>query len=113
VLLLVGDIERRVELQLLQARTPLAADILLAPHHGSQTSSSWPFIRQVQAAHVVFSSGYRNRFKHPAARVVSRYRLLGSHIYSTAHDGAVIFTVREGQLQAVQRYRSQLKRYWL
>lgn len=113
-LLITGDIERAVERQLASTvPQELAVDILLAPHHGSKTSSSWPFIRQVNASHVVFTTGYRNRFRHPHPQIVRRYRQLGAQIYNSAEDGAIIFSVQAGQLEMPQRYRSQLKRYWL
>ncbi len=113
-LLITGDIERRVELQLRRIiPSQLPADILIAPHHGSKTSSSWPFIRQVAARYVVFSSGYRNRFKHPASDVSKRYRLLNSVIYNTAEEGAIRFQVKKGKIISLSGYRSQLKRYWL
>lgn len=113
-LLISGDIERPVELGLVSnLPSQLPADILVAPHHGSKTSSSWPFIRQVQPQHVVFTSGYRNRFGHPHPDIVARYQQLNSKLYHSGEDGAIIFSIHKGQLNSVQRYRSQLKRYWL
>jgi competence protein ComEC len=112
--LLTGDIERPVEARLVSSLSELlAADILLAPHHGSKTSSSWPFIRSVKPKHLVFTTGYRNRFGHPHRDIVKRYKLLGSEMYNSASDGAIIFTVKQGKISSVQRYRSQLNRYWL
>ncbi|MCB1615764.1 MAG: DNA internalization-related competence protein ComEC/Rec2, partial [Pseudomonadales bacterium] len=61
-LLLPGDIEKHQEYRLLETRRgSLAARVILAPHHGSKTSSSLPFVKAVNPEVVVYSSGYRNR----------------------------------------------------
>ncbi|GAB2463524.1 DNA internalization-related competence protein ComEC/Rec2 [Comamonas humi] len=78
VALLAGDLERPQELQLVQrSPEPLAADLLTAPHHGSKTSSSAPFLQAVSPRLAVAQAGYRNRFGHPAAEVAERYRAQG------------------------------------
>ncbi|WP_339668188.1 DNA internalization-related competence protein ComEC/Rec2 [Dasania marina] len=74
-LLLTGDIERAREQQLVaRYGDQLNAELLLAPHHGSLSSSSWPFIKRVQPKVVIYSSGYHNRFMHPSTQVVQRYQ---------------------------------------
>ena len=111
--LLSGDIERRVEQQLVNSDAiELAATVLVAPHHGSNSSSSMAFIEAVGAQHVVFSSGYRNQFKHPTAQVVERYRRHGVIIHSTAEHGAVTFDVAGGQIVAVAHFRDRYRGYW-
>ncbi|HEX6708588.1 MAG TPA: DNA internalization-related competence protein ComEC/Rec2 [Albitalea sp.] len=73
--LLTGDIERPQEGWLLDEHAErLAADVLVAPHHGSKTSSTARFLDAVHPSVAVFQSGYRNRFGHPAPEVLSRYR---------------------------------------
>ena len=64
--------------------------MLKAPHHGSATSSTREFLERVRPAAVIFSSGRDNRFGHPAPVVVERYRAMGTAMFSTAEDGAVI-----------------------
>lgn len=72
-MLLTGDIPRSVEARLVGSVVPLAADVLKAPHHGSDTSSSGPFIDAVRPALVVIPVGERNPFEHPDADVLRRY----------------------------------------
>ena len=88
-MVLPGDIERAAEHTVLPrvALAPLV--ILKAPHHGSATSSTPPFLRAVQPRAVVFSAGHNNRFGHPAAAVTERYAAAGVEIFGTAQDGAV------------------------
>ena len=112
--LLPGDIETSMELALLrQYTTLLAANILIAPHHGSRSSSSWPFLKTVNPDAVIVSSGYRNQFGHPHSTVVNRYRALGIASYITGKTGALTFTVRNGEVLAPELFRDQHRRYWL
>src|SRR5467141_2900768 len=88
--LLTGDIERAAERELLM-RSPalLPADALIVPHHGSATSSTPEFVKQVAPRHAVFAVGYRNRFGHPREDVLARYREAGSELLRTDAGGAI------------------------
>ncbi len=111
--LLPGDIEAKVERKLIAAMPDdLAANILVAPHHGSATSSTQGFVDTVGAEHVVFSSGYRNQFNHPRSDVVARYRKTAAQLHYTAEAGAITFSVAEGKLQNVTHYRDSMLGYW-
>lgn len=109
-LLLPGDIDSRVEMQLL-ADLQAPVDWVLAPHHGSNSSSSLVFVRQLAARHVVFSAGFNNRYGHPHPRVVQRWRQAGAELYNTATDGALVFTWRSSGLE-VERLRQSRRRLW-
>jgi competence protein ComEC len=109
--LLTGDIEDPDERALLAAGAHLRADVLLAPHHGSGTSSTSAFVGAVRPAHAVFTTGYRNRFGHPKPDVVARYLATGAAVWRTDRDGAVIVTIATGGV-TVDRYRDAAPRYW-
>lgn len=111
--LLTGDIERSVELELVRRYGgTLDSDVLIAPHHGSLTSSSWSFVRAVRPQHVVYTVGYRNRFGHPKPAVMERYQRQKSQGHRTDQQGAIVFRVKKGMLQPVIHFRDQRKRYW-
>jgi competence protein ComEC len=111
-LLLSADIERPAERRLLRRDGPaLRADILVAPHHGSKTSSSAAFIAAVDPDFVLFPVGYRNRYGFPRPAVVARYRQPGRRLLDTARSGAIAFVLGAGALQATE-YRQQARRYW-
>jgi len=112
VTLLPGDIERSGEYRLLDNPRLAQADILLAPHHGSSSSSSATFIAQLQPRYVVFSSGYRNRFHHPNPAVEQRYREQKAELFNTATDGALIFEITHGRVAQITRARSGRNHYW-
>ena len=111
--LIPADIERRSEEALLARGAALSADVIVAGHHGSRTSSTAAFIEAVRPRAVVFAVGYRNRFGHPHADVVERYRAHGSAAYRTDTDGAVMITIQPQAGVSIARYRAQHRRYWL
>jgi competence protein ComEC len=90
--LLPGDIEADAERALIASGAALEADVLKAPHHGSDTSSTQGFVDRVRPRDVVFSVGPRNRFGFPRASVVARYAAAGASLWRTDLDGAVTIT---------------------
>ncbi len=109
--LLTADIERGAEAEVLErAPSPLAADVLLVPHHGSATSSSDVFLNQVHPRIAIVPVGYRNRFGHPVAEVLARYTALGATVYRTDRDGALLMRF-EGEV-SVRGWRALHPRYW-
>ena len=112
-ILLTGDIESRVERQLLGSDIKLDADILLAPHHGSRTSSSPDFIEAVSPVYVVFSSGYLNQFSHPHPDIVNLYTNSGTITLNTATTGTISWLLgNKDSLPEPILYRQEHKRFW-
>jgi competence protein ComEC len=112
-LLLTGDIEREAEQELLEAAPDnLSVDVLVAPHHGSKTSSTPDFIAAVQPEVTIFTVGYRNRFGHPKQAVLERYAQAGSKIYRSDQDGAVALNFAKDKAITMTRWRYQTQRYW-
>jgi competence protein ComEC len=110
--LLPADIEGKSEGELLARHAAaLPSTVLVAPHHGGKRSSGADFVRRVGPAVTIFSAGYRNRFGHPRAEVVERYRALGSQILRTDRDGAVLLRFEPGGL-GVRTWRQAANRYW-
>lgn len=87
-LLLPGDIEWPAEYALTQTGLSLQSNILVAPHHGSRTSSSLRFIKAVKPKIVVMATGYQNRFHLPNAEIVERYQQLGVKVVVIDKTGA-------------------------
>jgi competence protein ComEC len=110
--LLTGDIERAAERELLR-RAPalLSAEALLVPHHGSATSSTPEFVKQVAPRHAVFAVGHRNRFGHPREDVLARYREAGSELLRTDTGGAIQLRFAPGASR-VDTERDRARRYW-
>ena len=107
--LLVGDIEAAQEKMLMNSAT-LRADFLLVPHHGSKTSSTAGFLDAVQPRLALAQTGYRNRFGHPAAPVLERYREQGIQVLYSPGCGALGWHSARPAEWTCQRELSQ--RYW-
>lgn len=105
-----GDIDAAQEVRLALARPDERASLMLAPHHGSQTSSSPVLLNTLRPRHVIVQSGYRNRFGHPAPVVLERYAQRGIPWVNSPDCGAA--TWRSSEPEAVLCQREVDRRYW-
>jgi competence protein ComEC len=106
--LLTGDIEAAQEQALVdRLGAALRSDILLVPHHGSQTSSTAAFLAAVAPRVAVIQVGYRSRFGHPHPAVISRYAEAGVAVERTDQCGA--WAWRDGGAWCTRTVR---RRYW-
>ena len=110
-LLLPGDISGRVEKRLIEEGVELKSSVLVAAHHGSRFSSDPGFLSAVQPEVIIFSSGFANRFGHPASETVTRAHEVGAQIFNTAADGSLSFALGNGNT-TVSAYRKTHSRYW-
>ena len=110
--LLTGDIEAEAEGGLIKKYAQqLESDVLIAPHHGSKTSSTLSFLKWVKPAIVLIPSGYRNRFSFPHEDVLIRYREINTSWMNTADDGALIVEMKKDLLE-VNSIRRERTKYW-
>lgn len=94
--LLTGDIEAMAEAEIAQLDLP-SVDVLLAPHHGSKTSSTQAFLDKLQPRYVVMSLGFANRFHFPHRAVLARYQAMKSEILRTDKLGAIQLLLNAGE----------------
>ncbi len=98
-----GDIESCTEAQLVHvAGAQLKSTVLLAPHHGSRTSSSPAFMQRVDPDVVVISAGSGRRLPHPS--VMTRYRRRGCEVLETARRGMVNMA-KDGDHLEIETFR--------
>ncbi|HEY7771628.1 MAG TPA: DNA internalization-related competence protein ComEC/Rec2 [Marinagarivorans sp.] len=115
--LLPGDIEADVE-RILLARAEAGVldlgpvDVLIAPHHGSKTSSSSAFLALLKPAHVIVSAGYKSRYGHPHADVMARYQAIDAQVWQTGLHGAITVRVDGDQLQVIAERLRQPKPWY-
>jgi competence protein ComEC len=103
-LLLTGDMEKPMERRALIDAQPLRADILKVGHHGSNTSSTDPFLDAVSPVFAIVSDGFENSFRHPHPKVLERLNAHRAEILRTDLDGLV--TVRtDGRRITVETFR--------
>lgn len=102
--MLTGDLEIEGEIKILLDGRSIKADVIKVPHHGSLTSSSSEFLKEVSPGYAVFSVGHQNRFRFPREEVVNRYLDEGARILRTDIHGAVSF-VTDGKSLKMETFR--------
>ncbi|SES76283.1 competence protein ComEC [Nitrosomonas marina] len=111
-ILIPADIGRAAERKLIDANDgKLPSTVLIAPHHGSLTSSSVAFVNQVNPAVTIFTVGYRNRFGHPRDDILERYRAQGSIQLRSDWHGAILIRF-EHKGFFIGSWRQLRPRYW-
>jgi competence protein ComEC len=111
-ILLATDIEKESEQRLLREHADkLPAALLVVPHHGSKTSSTYGFVAAILPDYAVFTAGYRNRYGHPKEEVVQRYADSGAELLRSDEDGAILVDM-DAQGLRVERWRKTHRRYW-
>ncbi len=112
--LLPGDIGEVIEARLLRTSSDLLpADVLIAPHHGSASSSTDAFLAAVQAKHVIFATGFANRFQFPRKETVLRVHAAGAMSWNLPDTGSVrIDLIGEHTQISAARFDLQQRRWY-
>ncbi|MBV1932849.1 MAG: DNA internalization-related competence protein ComEC/Rec2, partial [Porticoccaceae bacterium] len=112
-ILLSGDIEADTERKLLEGnKLPSGLTVLIAPHHGSKTSSTPDFVKKVSPEHVVYSAGFHHHFGHPHPSVTQRYQKRKAQQWSTGASGALSFSWSNSHNLQLAQARDALRGYW-
>ena len=99
-MLLTGDIEKDVEYSLAEHRgKELEVDILLVPHHGSNSSSTYPFIKKVNPGLAIYSTERFSRYKLPNDKVVARYQDFNIPQINTGCYGQITYFLDQGSYE--------------
>jgi competence protein ComEC len=110
---LTGDVERRgeslmtqrIKTDILQHHAILDRQlILMAPHHGSKTSSTQALIDTLDPQYVFSQTGFKNRYQHPHTEVVNRYRQKNIPFFDTVSSGAQVWR-SEGSILHLRTWR--------
>lgn len=89
--LITGDCEKQEESELLERGCDVSADVLKVGHHGSDTSSTSQWLKEVGAQYAVISCGADNKYGHPDEETYSRISKYVKNVYVTAEDGSLAF----------------------
>ncbi len=90
--LFTGDAEREEEQEILGTGRTLASTVLKVGHHGSENSTTYPFLREIMPEYAVISVGAGNSYGHPAEETLSRLRDADVKVYRTDLQGDVVCT---------------------
>jgi competence protein ComEC len=99
---LAGDIEEEAERELADLGELLRATVIKVPHHGSRGAMEPAFLEAVLPKVAVVSAGAHNPYGHPAPEVLSAYEELGSQIFRTDQQGAIVIEVTQDILRVRQ-----------
>ena len=89
-MLFPGDAEVEEESFLVKQINDLDVDVLVAPHHGSKTSSTEEFLKATTPELVIISSGKNNDYGHPHKQALERIKAVGAVIKRTDELGTVV-----------------------
>lgn len=89
--LLMSDVEMEQEKKLLK-KSNIQSEIIKVAHHGSDTSTSLPFLKHVSPKVAILTYSPDNDYGHPVERVIENLDRMDVNIYSTAIFGDVIIT---------------------
>lgn len=87
-----GDAEREVEQAIINREGNLESTVLKVGHHGSETSSSYVWLREVMPEYAVISVGKGNSYGHPHDELLSRLKDAGVKTFRTDLQGDIICT---------------------
>ena len=99
--LLTGDIENEIEKELLRENQNLKADLIKVPHHGSDSSSYAPWIKNLNTKIAVIQVGAENHYGHPSQKIIDLYQKMGARIYRNDLNGNIVITA-DGKNLAVK-----------
>ena len=88
--LFTGDAEWDEEHDLVDAGVDLKADVLKVCHHGSNSSSTYVFLRAVAPKYAVISAGGDNQYGHPTEEALGRLADVGAEIFRTDEQGTIV-----------------------
>ena len=111
--LFAGDAQWDAEHDMIDAGYDLRADVLKVGHHGSDTSSSYVFLREVMPSYAVISVGAGNAYGHPTETVFSRLRDAGATLYRTDLQGTVTCISDGETLSFTTQRRCDASALWL
>lgn len=96
---LTGDAEAEAEQAILATGNDVSATLFKAGHHGSSTSNSSAFLKEVMPAFAVISCGEGNSYGHPHTEVLHRFSDFGCTVFRTDTQGNIT-VVSNGQTLA-------------
>lgn len=90
--LFTGDAQETSEKEMLKNGLDIDADVYQVGHHGSYSSSSERFLKEVTPEYAVISCGEGNDYGHPHAEVMNRLRAFGVEVFRTDEQGTIVAT---------------------
>ena len=103
--LFTGDAEREAEQAILNSGADLSSTVLKVGHHGSDSSTTYPFLREIMPMYAVISVGAGNSYDHPTDDTLSRLRDADVNVFRTDLHGDIVF-VSDGKTVTISTEKS-------
>lgn len=103
--LFAGDAEREEELAILEAGSKLDADVLKIGHHGSSSSTTYPWLLEIMPQYAIIMCGDGNEYGHPHEETMSKLRDADAETYRTDLNGTIVF-VSDGTAMQIYTEKS-------
>ena len=101
--LITGDMEREGELRLVETVALPDIEVLVAGHHGSDTSNTSELLEAVKPELVLISAGLNNEYGHPDWDTLVRLEEIGAEIYRTDLYGTIEVRMKQGDDYAAEK----------
>lgn len=105
VFLFPGDIDQKIEKQLLSEKIDLSAQVLKVAHHGSKNSGLEEFLKEVNPDFAVISSGKNNPFHFPHQEILEKFQEIETKILRTDQQGDIKMVSDGNGLKILNRFR--------
>ena len=105
--LFTGDCEVENEIDMINSYELEDIDFLKVAHHGSNTSSSLDFLKEITPDVAVISCGYKNKYGHPHKSTLDNLKSVDAKIYRTDTNGSMVFYSDGDKLFTKIKYKSE------
>ena len=98
--LFTGDAEADAEWAVLSPEADLYANVLKVAHHGSATSTTQSFLKEVKPSFAVISVGTESKYEMPSYIILQRLQDFGAIVYRTDKHGTITFATDGKKISA-------------
>ncbi len=102
-----GDAEENSEKRMLANGVDLQADVLKCGHHGSSSSTTESFFKEVNPKYAVITAGKNNSYGHPHIETIALLEHYNVEYYRTDECGTVIIST-DGKSYAVEKIKTDI-----
>lgn len=89
--LFTGDCEETNEIEMIKSYNLEGIDFLKVAHHGSSSSSTANFIKEISPSIATISCGYKNQYGHPHKSTLDNLQNFGAKTIRTDLNGDLVF----------------------
>ena len=95
-ILLMGDISKDIEKDILKKYKLKDIYLLKLAHHGSKTSSDSYFLKEINPSYAIISAGKNNHYNHPSKETIEVLNDLNIPYLETSKVGSIKFIFKNG-----------------